>query len=316
MGEPTTGREQGDEQVAAVWRAHRSYLIGVAFRMLGRIGDAEDAVQEAFARLMRAGLDGIDDVRGWLVVVVSRVCVDQLRSARARYEDVGDELALALGNPVTLEASPADPADRVTLDESIRAALARVLDRLSPAERTAFVLHDVFGFPFDAVASIVGRTPSACRQLASRARRRVRDSTGPERFAPDLTDQYRVSERFIAACAGGDLAALLELLSEDVVGHADLAAGGSGQAGRTVVGRAAVARNGLTVFDPTRGVTLVPQLVNGRAGMFAFRGQTLFAVVEFSVSPTGLIEHIEAVVDPARLAALSSVVSGRSEPVR
>jgi len=145
-----------------LWRAHRRYLLDLAFRMLGNIGDAEDIVQEAFTRLLRVDGDEIDDVRGWLVVVVSRLCLDQLRSARVRRE-VGVEVELA--------DDEVDPADRVTLDDSVRLALHLVLERLTAAERTVFVLHDVFQYPFEEVATIVGRSPTSCCQLASRARR-------------------------------------------------------------------------------------------------------------------------------------------------
>lgn len=139
----------------------------------------------------------------------------------------------------------------------------------------------------------------------------MQESTGPERFGPDLTAPYRLSERFIAACAGGDLGALLAVLSDDVVGHVLLPAGRRGPVEGTVAGRAAVARNGLTLFGPASGITLVPQLVNGRSGLLAFRGDALFAALDFTVSPAGLIEHIEAVADPSRLASLSARVCGR-----
>src|SRR6266516_4520596 len=189
-------RQDVDERLAGVWREHHRLLLDVAYRMLGSINDAEDAVQEAFARLMRVDLEEIDDVRGWLVVVVTRLCLDQLRSARARREAyIGPWLPEPL---VEIPGEEPDPADRVTLDDSVRMALLVVLERLTPPGRAAFVLHDVFGFSFDAVGSIVGRSPAACRQLASRARRRIQEETGPARFEVDPGEVRRIADRFIA----------------------------------------------------------------------------------------------------------------------
>src|SRR3954471_14403701 len=165
-----------DARTAALWQEHHGYLRDVAFRMLGRVSEAEDAVQEAFVRLLGVDLDEINDVRGWLVVVVGRICLDSMGSARVRREARVDV-------PLEITADAPDPSDLVTLDDNIRMALAVVLERLTPPERAAFVLHDVFQFSFDDVASIVGRSPAACRQLASRARRRVEDDTGPGRVA-------------------------------------------------------------------------------------------------------------------------------------
>src|SRR5438132_9547990 len=154
------------------WSEHHGFLLDVAYRLLGSYGDAEDIVQEAFSRLLRTDIDPIEDVRAWLVVVVSRLCLDQLRSARVRHESyIGPWFPEPL---LQLEADSADPADVVTLDESVRMAMLIVLERMSPAERVVFVLHDIFEFPFEKVAEMVGRTPAACRQLATRARRRVK----------------------------------------------------------------------------------------------------------------------------------------------
>src|SRR3954471_13772198 len=204
-----------DARTAALWQEHHGYLRDVAFRMLGRVSEAEDAVQEAFVRLLGVDLDDINDVRGWLVVVVGRICLDSMGSARVRREARVDV-------PLEITADAPDPSDLVTLDDNIRMALAVVLERLTPPERAAFVLHDVFQFSFDAVASIVGRTPAACRQLASRARRHIEAETGPSRFDPAPAEQHGIVERFIAACAGGNLHELLELLDADVGGDVDL----------------------------------------------------------------------------------------------
>ena len=156
-----------DARVRAAWKADRAYLFAIAAGMLGRPAEAEDVVQEAFARLAGASIDDINDVRGWLVVVTRRLCLDRLGSADARR-------TTATAEPPEADQESTDPADRLTLDDEVRRALAVVLDRLSPAERTSFILHDIFGFPFDAVAELVGRTPAACRQLARRARLSMR----------------------------------------------------------------------------------------------------------------------------------------------
>jgi RNA polymerase sigma-70 factor (ECF subfamily) len=280
-----------DAPIDQVWREHRPFLVDLAFKMLGNFSSAEDVVQDAFGRLLRVDLDGIDDVRGWLIVVVSRLCLDELRSARLRRQDLGGDQAET--------ASPAaDPADRVTLDDDIRMALLIVLERLSPAERTVFVLHDVFQFSFETAASIVGRSPEACRKLASRARRRVEAETGPSRFVLQPADPRRVAERFISACAGGDIEALMELLDPDVVGEADL---GDGVARPLQVGRDRVAPNTLRYFGPSTGVTLVSHPLNGRLGALAFRDRQLFAVLIFETTGD-LISDIHAILDPAKLA--------------
>jgi RNA polymerase sigma-70 factor (ECF subfamily) len=285
-------RNGHDAPIDLVWREHRPFLVDLAFKMLGNFSSAEDVVQDAFSRLLRVDLDGIDDVRGWLVVVVSRLCLDELRSARLRRQDLG-------GDQDETAASPApDPADRVTLDDDIRMALLIVLQRLSPAERTVFVLHDVFQFSFATAASIVGRSPEACRKLASRARRRVEVETGPSRFVLQPADPRRVADRFIAACAGGDIEALMELLDPNVVGEADL---GDGIARPLQIGRDRVAPNTLRYFGPSTGVTLVSYPLNGRLGALAFRDRQLFALVTFETTDD-LISDIHAILDPAKLA--------------
>src|SRR5919201_705695 len=177
-----------DGAIAEVWRGHHRYVLDVAYRMLGSLTEAEDAVQEAFARLVRTGPAGIDDVRGWLVVVVTRLCLDQLRSSRSKRES---SVGAWLPEPV-IENDLADPADRITLDDSVRMAMLVVLERLTPAERGSFVLHDVFGFSFEDVGKILGRSVDGSRQLASRARKRVREETGPSRFDVDPAELSRI----------------------------------------------------------------------------------------------------------------------------
>ncbi|HEX5094813.1 MAG TPA: sigma-70 family RNA polymerase sigma factor, partial [Acidimicrobiia bacterium] len=209
-----------DPRIGDVARDERRHLVDVAFRMLGDLSRAEDMVQEAFVRLARSDLDSINDVRGWLVVVVGRLCLDHLRSASARREAASEQAAIEIASLASASATTdgADPADRVTLDDSVRDALLAVLEHLTPAERTAFVLHDVFQFPFDTIGSIVGRTPTACRQLASRARQRLRDESVPVRSHIESAQHHVVVERFMAAAAGGDIGALMEVLDPEVAG--------------------------------------------------------------------------------------------------
>ena len=292
---------------ADVWSEHRTYLVDLAFRMLGNIQDAEDVVQEAFSRLLDRDLATIDDARGWLIVVVSRICLDQLRSARSRRETTTPTTEDRASTTTVAAAAPLpDPADRVTLDDNIRMALLVVLQQLTPAERAVFVLHDVFQFSFDAVASIVERTPAACRQIASRARHRIEAETGPNRFEPDLAEQQRVAQRFIAVCAGGDLDALVELLDPDVGGEVDLGPGAPAPA--PLQGRTAVGPNLLRYFGPKARVTLVSQPINGNPGVLAFRNGRLVIALQLDLRD-GLIHEMHAVADPRKLAFLSNQLS-------
>jgi RNA polymerase sigma-70 factor (ECF subfamily) len=290
----------------ALWREHRPMLVDLAFRMLGNIGDAEDVVQDAFARLLRADLGAIEDVRGWLVVVVSRRCLDVLRSARVRRD--GRTARADAGAPVEPAADAPDPADRVTLDDSVRMALLVVLEELTPAERAAFVLHDVFRYPFAEVAGILGRPVDACRKLASRARHRVETAGGPARFNVEPAEHRLIAERFIAACAGGDLGTLLELLDADVGGEVDV---GAGDAPVPVqVGRDRVAANLLRFFNGADGITLVSQSMNGWPGVLAFKDGRLYALVTLEVRD-GRISEIHAVRNRLTLAAVGDLVEAR-----
>jgi RNA polymerase sigma-70 factor (ECF subfamily) len=291
-----------NEELAAAWREHRPYLLDLAFRMLGSINDAEDIVQEAFIRLLHVESDEIDDLRGWLIVVVSRLCLDQLRSARSRREEVADSLDTEswIESPDQLP----DPADRVTLDDSVRMALLVVLERLTPAERAAFVLHDIFQFSFETVGSIVGRSPTACRQLASRARRHVQSEAGPPRFDVDLAVQRRVAEGFIAACASGDLENLMAILDPDVVGDVDLGAPGVEESHR-LEGNRRVGRGILGRFGPASGISLVSQVVNGEAGVLGFKGRQLVGILVLR-QHDGPIDHIHAIADPRKLALVTA----------
>ena len=284
-------------EVGRAWREHRRHVLDVAFRMLGSLSEAEDAVQEAYARLVRADVDHIDDVGGWLVVVVSRICLDRMRSDRRHPTTPDDEVAEAA-------AAPSDPADRVTLEDSVRLALHLVLERLTPAERTAFVLHDVFQYPFDEIGDIVGRSPAACRQLASRARRAVAADVGRARFRVETAEQRAVTERFIAACDGGDLDALLAVLDTSVAGVADV----GGMIGTIVrSGREVVAPLLLLYLGPGDTTTLLSLPAGDRGRVLAVRRGRLVAVVTLTVED-GRVHHLDALVDPAKLAPIGAAL--------
>jgi RNA polymerase sigma-70 factor (ECF subfamily) len=278
-------------------REHRR-LLDVAFRMLGDMGRAEDMVQEAFVRLARTDLDHIDDVRGWLVVVVGRLCLDHLRAASTRREAAAETWTLEAAT-----AGEADPADRVTLDDAVRSALLTMLERLTPAERTAFVLHDVFGFPFDTVGTVVGRSPAACRQLATRARQRLRAEAAPVRAHVESPEHHVVVERFMAAAAGGDLGALMQVLDPDVSG--DGTPGGViTAAGPPTHGPEDVARRVIGYVGPRTGTTLVSSFVNDQPAVLVTRDGSIVVVLLLDIRD-GLVEHMHAVGDPTGLANAS-----------
>jgi RNA polymerase sigma-70 factor, ECF subfamily len=294
-------------EFAEAWREHRRYVLNIAYRMLGSVTDAEDMVQEAFARLVREDLDTIDDVRGWLVVVVTRLCLDQLRSARAKREAyVGPWLPEPVISPPGAEP---DPADRITLDDSVRLALLVVLERLSAAERGAFVLHDVFGFSFEDVGTILGRTPEATRQLATRARKRIDAQTEPARFAVDPAELRRIADRFIEASSNGDLDALMDVLDPNVSGWTDTG-GLPGSPRRAVHGRERVAKQFLR-FVETFGIRLAPMPVNGEPGIVAFHDDTLIAVIAFETRD-GLVTRIHGMGNPEKLAYVASLLGTKA----
>ncbi len=272
---------------------HRQHLESVAYRMLGSRSEAEDAVQEAWLRLSRSDTEAVENLAGWLTTVVARVALDLLRSRRARREDYAGSW---LPEPiVTIENGPEDEA---VLADSVGLALLVVLDTLTPAERLAFVLHDMFGMPFDEIAPIVDRSEAATRQLASRARRRVRGAAPTT--DPDLREQRRVVDAFLAASRAGDFEALLEVLDPDVVFRIDV--GGVAPAARPPIeGAEAVAAQVLQ-----RGRRLAPHarpaIVNGTAGVIVVPGQRPIAVVGFTISG-GRIAEIDVIADPAKLGA-------------
>src|SRR6476659_3288647 len=280
------------DMLAEAFERHRAHLRAVAYRMLGSVGEAEDAVQEAWLRLSRSDADAVANLGGWLTTVVSRVALDALRARRTRREDyVGSWLP----EPVLDTDDSTNPEHEALLADSVGLALLVVLDTLTPAERLAFVLHDMFGVPFEEVAPIVERSPAAARQLASRARRRVRGAApSPD---PDLDRQREVVAAFLAAARAGDFGALLEVLDPDVVFRVD---GGRGPHARPpAVGAPAVARELLT-RAPRFAPLARPAIVNGAAGLFLGPARRPAAVVGFTVVG-GRIAAIDLVVDREKL---------------
>ncbi|GAA4220032.1 RNA polymerase sigma-70 factor (ECF subfamily) [Streptosporangium album] len=282
----------GDEELAAEFGAIRPRLVGVAYGLLGSLDEAEDVVQDAWLRLGRADREQIQDITGWLVVTVSRLALDVLRSARVRREEyVGPWLP----EPVV---TGADPADRVTLAESMSMAMLVVLESLSPAERTAFVLHDVFGLPFEEVAQAVGRSPAACRQLAARARRHV--ASRAPRFEVDATEHRRVVEAFARASTGDDIDALVALLDPDVVLRSD-GGGVVSAARRPIHGAEKVARFLIRVAGRLSVRSrFAPATVNGWPGLLRFRNGELSGVFGLTVAD-GRVTEIFIVMNPEKL---------------
>jgi len=287
----TTPSERGcdrpDPGLVAIM-GERRQLVGLAYRMLGSLAEAEDVVQETYARwyaMPARERDAIGSPGGWLTTVASRVCLDLLGSARARRERYVGEW---VPEPLPAGAAPidgrsggdaVDPADRVTLDESVTMAFLVVLDAMTPAERVAFVLHDVFGYPFADVAGIVGRTPAACRQLASSARRRVRAPRAPAPAAPGRAALVRDFKR---AWEAADIAGLVGLLDP----RATMVADGGGMARtvlRPVEGAAPIARHMIAVADRAPGMAIQERTVNGQPGLVARHGDVVVAVAAFDV---------------------------------
>lgn len=291
--------EHDDGRISQAYQDHRPYLVDLAFRILGDIGAAEDIVQDAFTRLMRANVREIEDERGWLIVVTSRLCLDQIRSARSRRERAHDASEIEFVAPP--QPGLADPADRVTFDDGVRLALLVVLQQLSPAERVVFVLHDIFQMPFDIVAETVGRSAPACRQLASRARQKIAAGPGSARFDIASAKHRLVTEKFIAACSNGDLSGLLDVLAPDAWGDVDL--GPAAARFGVVVGAENVARNLLRFWG--QGATLVSHPVAGQPAVLAFTGRELAGVLVFTMRGE-LIQAVHVIGDPRKLDFLSS----------
>ena len=278
------------ERIAAAWRDDHTYLTAVASRILADPVEAEDVVQDAFARLAVQRVEEIEELRAWLVVVVRRLALDRLGSAHRRLSRPSDPHLLA----PTMEAAEPDPADRITLDDEVRRALGVVLDQLSPAERAAFLLHDVFGIGYEQIGALVGRTPAACRQLASRARRSIRHGEpSAVRGSPD-PELQAVAESFVAACAGGDLKALAELLHGEVSGWATV----DGRRIGFAKGVDPVARRLLFFLGPRSGcaLSLLP-LDDGMAVVATRHGEPAL-MVRLGVSD-GRLRSLHAVLLPA-----------------
>src|SRR5215468_9246330 len=298
------------EWLADAFEQHRDHLRAVAYRLLGSVTDADDAVQDTWLRLTSADTSEVENLGGWLTTIVARVSLNMLRARRYRHEElVGDSwsgttemAAQAAADPstVTTAAPASDPAEEAVLADSVGLALLVVLDTLTPAERLAFVLHDMFAMPFTEVAAVLGRSTDATRQLASRARHRVRGAPSPD-HAVDLARQREVAAAFLAAARGGDMSALVALLDSDVTLTADAAAAPAGRPmqlqGAKAVSRGAVAAS-------VRAGESQLALVNGDVGVVFAPAGRLQAVLAFTVSPARRITAIDVIADPDRLRRL------------
>jgi len=281
-----------DDQLAGRFEANRPRLRAMAYRMLGSLSDADDALQEAWIRAAGADASVVDNPEGWFTTIVARVCLDMLRSRKSRREE-----------PLDLPDAAVDgPEQEAMLADSVGLALLVVLDTLAPAERVAFVLHDTFGLPFGQIAAITGRSPAAARQLASRARRRIQGTASVPRGR--LARQRQVAEAFLAAARGGDLGALLAVLDPDVVLHADAAAGPAG-APATLRGAAAVAQGARAASARSQYSRVA--LVNGTPGIVMAPRGRLRVVLAFTMTDDK-ISQIEVIADPARLETLDLAV--------
>ena len=288
------------EWLADRFEEHRAHLRAVAYRMLGSLTEADDAVQDTWLRVNRAGTSGVENLGGWLTTIVARVCLNMLRSRNTRRQE---SLALHLPDPVISPEGELQPEEEALLADSVGLALLVVLDTLTPAERLAFVLHDMFKLPFEEIAPMVGRSPGAARQLASRARRRVKGAEVPAPD-PDLARQREVVDAFFAAARGGDFDALVALLDPDVVLRAD-AGDWRPAVSRVVEGAQAVASQAITFAMPN--AQLHPALVNGAAGVVVTVGGRPFSVMAFTVTD-GRIVEIDAIADPERVRRIAAAV--------
>ena len=258
--------------LASRFDGERQRLRSVAYRIVGSLSDADDAVQEAWLRLQRADTDEIVNLEGWLTTVVARICLNVLRDRRSHPEEPLDRF---VPEPIVSTDAGGDPEHEALLADAVRIALQVVLGALSPAERLAFVLHDMFAMPFDEIAALVERSPEATRQLASRARRRVRGAAPPP--GPDLAHQRAVVEAYFTAAREGDLEALVAVLDPDVVARSHGRTGVFELRGAEKVARAAMAARQFAPF-------VRPALINGTAGAVAFDGDTPFAILAFTVT--------------------------------
>ena len=288
-----------DATISQAYREHRPYLVDLAFRMLGDLGAAEDVVQDAFARLLRADAGEIDDERGWLIVVTSRLALDQIRSARSRRERAHDPGEIEFSAP-RAQPALADPADRITFDDSVRLALLVMMQKLSPAERVVLVLHDVFRMPFGTIAQTVGRTTASCRQMAKRARQKVADGRPGARFDVESAEHRLVTDKFIAACAGGDLDGLLAVLAPDAWGDVDFGPAAT-EARSVITGAENIAANLLRFWGP--GSTLVSHPAGGQPALLGFHGRTLAALLVLRMRGEQ-VQAVHVIADPAQIGFL------------
>lgn len=282
------------ELLTSRFEAERTRLRSVAYRMLGSRSEADDAVQDVWMRLHRSDADTIDNLGGWLTTVTARVCLNRLRSRDTHPEE---PVGAHVPDPIVTRELASDPEQEALLADSVGLALHVVLETLTPAERLAFVLHDLFGLPFDEIAPIIDRSTAATRQLASRGRRRVQGAPVPD---ADLSRQREVVDAFFAAARGGDFAALLAVLDPDVVVRSD---GGALRPGATILTRGAEAAAARAITFAKPAAHLVPVLVNGAAGVVVVVDGEPFSVMGFTVRD-GLVAEIDALIDPDRLATL------------
>jgi RNA polymerase sigma-70 factor (ECF subfamily) len=286
--------------LAEGFEKNRIRLRAVAYRMLGSLAEADDAVQETWLRLSRSDSDGIDSLDAWLTTIVVRVCLNLLRSRNTRREE---PMGVHLPDPVISHIDGVNPEDAALLADSVGLALQVVLETLAPAERLAFVLHDLFGLPFEEIAPMVGRSTATARQLASRARRRVRGAEVPP-LDPDIGRQREVVDAFFAAARRGELEALVAILDPNVVLRADE---GAARAAASVVVHGAAAVAGRAVMFERPAAEVRPALVNGAAGVVITVGGKPVSVLGFTVSG-GKIVEINVMADPERLARLDLAV--------
>jgi RNA polymerase sigma factor (sigma-70 family) len=287
------------EWLAKQFEENRGHLRAVAYRMLGSLSEAEDATQEAWLRLSRSGAESVENIGGWLTTVVARICLDMLRSRTARREE---SLTEQPAEPAAKPARQSDPEQETLLADSVGLALLVVLDRLAPAERLAFVLHDMFDLPFEEIASIVGRTPTATRQLASRARRRVRGGELPT--TSTLARQRKTVDAFLAALRTSDFAALVAVLDPEIVIHSeDVPVATSGQ--REIRGAENWAAQAIQFARGARAAHVA--LVNGSVGIVIAPRGKLFRVLRFTIE-NDRVQRIEVVGSPAHLAQLDLAV--------
>lgn len=290
------------DSLAAQFEKNRSHLRAVAYRMLGSLAEADDAVQEAWLKLNRTDASTVENLGGWLTTVVARVSLDMLRSHKSRREEPLEEQVGTPSSAPAIRSTALDPEQETLLAESVGLALLVVLDTLAPAERITFVLHDLFAVPFEEIAAIVGRSPAAARQLASRARRRVQ---GADTAAGvDLASQRKVIDAFLAALRAGDLNALVAVLDPDVVIHADRIAQPS-EAMREIRGAENWAKGAIAAARGARFAQ--PALINGAVGLVVAPRARLFRVLRFTLAH-GKIAAVEIIGDPERLRQLDLAV--------